>query len=151
MQRRDMIGALGLGAAALAVTPRTARAAQNQGGDIHAHDEHITVMETCAKLCNEASAHCLEQLAKGAGDTAYHAKAHEITTACQNFCHLSSQLMARHSALATIAHEANAKACDACAEVCDTSDAPIMKECAESCRSCAETCRSMAEHGHQHG
>lgn len=149
MQRRDLLGTLGLGtAAALTLGPRPIRADEHE--DIHIHDEDIAVMEVCAKFCNEAARHCLDQLRKGSGDTEYHATAHEITIACQSFCHLSAQLMARHSELSTIAHEANAKACDACAEVCEQSDASIMKECAEKCRECAEHCRTMAADGHNH-
>ncbi|QDV32842.1 four-helix bundle copper-binding protein [Tautonia plasticadhaerens] len=151
MQRRDLLSTLGLGAAALTVTGRSALAGSQAQGDVHAHDEGVSVMEVCAKYCNEAALHCLTQLSKGEGDAAYHAQAHEITVACQEFCHLSAQLMARHSSLAGVAHEANAKACDACAEVCEKSDEAIMKECAEQCRKCAEHCRSLATDGHQHG
>lgn len=149
MQRRDLIGTIGLGAAAaLTLGPRSARADEHD--DIHIHDEDISIMEVCAKYCNEAARHCLDLLATASGDTKYHARAHENTIACQDFCHLSAQLMARHSELSAIAHEANAKACDACAEVCEESDAQIMKECAEKCRECAEHCRKMAAEGHNH-
>lgn len=70
--------------------------------------------------------------------------------ACQEFCHLSSELLSRDSVLAPVAHEANAKACEACAEVCEQSDAAIMKEFAEHCRKCAEHCRMMVKNGHHH-
>lgn len=150
MQRRDLLSTLGIGAAAFTLTARTGRADHHEHGDIHAHDEGVSIMEVCAKYCNESAQHCLDQLRKGEGDAEYHAQAHEITVACQEFCHLSAQLMARHSTLARIAHEANAKACDACAEVCEKSDATIMKECAEKCRACAEHCRSLAKDGHRH-
>lgn len=150
MQRRDLFSTVGLGAAAaLTLGHRTSRA--GQADDVHAHDEDISIMEVCAKHCNEAARHCLDLLSQGADDPEYHAKAVEITLACQEFCYLSAQLMARQSQLSGIAHEANAKACDACAEVCEKSDASIMKECAEKCRECAEHCRKMAQGGHHGG
>lgn len=148
MQRRDLLSTVGLGAAAaMTLGPRPARA------DDH-HDHHgddIAIMEVCARFCNQAARHCLDQICEGAGDAEYHAKAVDMTVACQDFCLLSAQLMARQSALQTTAHEANAKACDECAELCEKSDAKIMKECAEKCRECAEHCRKMARHGGHHG
>ncbi|MEW4569588.1 hypothetical protein AB1L88_17115 [Tautonia sp. JC769] len=151
MQRRDLLSTVGLGAAAaMTMGPRSARADEHEGQQ-HDHGDSVAIMEVCARACNDAARHCLDQLRKGAEKADYHATSVDVTTACQEFCLLSAQLMARHSELQTIAHEANARACDACAEVCEQSDAQVMKDCAEKCRECAEHCRKMAREGHHHG
>ncbi|CAN5914372.1 hypothetical protein BH23PLA1_BH23PLA1_31740 [soil metagenome] len=154
MRRRELLGTLGMGAAAVAVTGRSVLADDHNDHDIHAHDDHIKIMEECAKLCNEAASHCLKQICDGKGDAEKHAKAVQFTVDCQTFCYMTAALAGRHSPLSGVAHEANAKACEACAEVCDplAENAEIMKKCAEHCRKCAEVCREAAKQGHHdHG
>src|SRR5256885_9662132 len=52
---------------------------------------------------------CLEQLSAGSGDRKTHARVHELTMDCQEFCVLSATLVARGSDLMQYA-------CEACAD-----------------------------------
>jgi hypothetical protein len=156
MNRREMIGALGLGAAALALTDREARGYQEHEHE-HGHDEHIRTIGECALLCNQAAHHCLQHLGAGKGDLAHLARAHEMTMDCQAFCVLTAALMSRSSPLAAHAHRACADACRDCAAVCDKADEEhkILHACAAKCRECEKACRAMTapttEHEHHTG
>ena len=143
-----MIGAMGLGAAALTVTGTSARAAE---GDDSMKD-HIKVMGECAMMCNATAHHCLEAICKNEGDAEKHARVHELAMDCQEFCVLSATLMARHSPLAKYAHEANAQACKDLADACEQhKGSDLVKKTGEQARKCAEVCRQAAHHGHGHG
>jgi hypothetical protein len=153
MNRREMIGALGLGAAALTLTDREARGYQDHEHE-HAqgHNEHIRIMGECAMLCNEAAHHCLQHLGAGKGDLQHLARAHELTMDCQSFCVLTAELMSRSSPLTVYAHQACADACRDCAAVCDKADEEhkILHACAAKCRECETACRAMIAHGTEH-
>jgi hypothetical protein len=71
-----MLGVLGAGAAGLfALSGGAARA-------VDQHEGHIKAIGECAKLCNEASHHCLTEVKKGGPHADHHAKAHEsVSTA----------------------------------------------------------------------
>ncbi len=152
MNRREMIGALGLGTAALTLAEGRAIAAQQDHHGHGAHDEHLSVMAECAKTCNETAHHCMEAICNKDGDVASHAEVHNLAMDCQAFCVLSASMMARHSPLARFAHEANAEACAACAEACEKhkNASEIVKKCQESCRKCEKVCREAAKQGHDH-
>lgn len=140
MDRREMLGAVGAGAAGLmAFGGNTARAAQD-----HAHDGHVETIGRCAKICNEAAHHCLTQLREGGSHAERHARAHEATMDCQAFCVLTATLVARSSPYAKYAHEACANACRDCAAACEGHESEIMKECIQACRECEKVCRQMA-------
>lgn len=146
IHRRNVLGAMGLGTAALAVTG-AARAQHEEHK--HGHGDHLEVMARCARACAEAASHCLGELRRQSGNSEKHADALAHTAACEQFCTLSASQAACGSPLASIAHEANARACDACAKACEGMDDQVMKDCIESCRECAEVCRAMARHaGH---
>ena len=143
MDRRELLGVLGAGAAGLvAVGGGTARADQH---DPHEHDGHIKVIGDCAKVCNEAAHHCLEQLRKGGPHAEHHAKAHEAAMDCQAFCVLTATLVARSSPYARYAHGACADACRDCAAACEGHQDAIMKECVKACRECEKVCRQMGQ------
>lgn len=154
MNRRKLMGTLGLGAAGLALAEGSAVASpQDRHGQGHGHHEgHLKTMTDCAAACNEVAAHCLQQICDKEGDVESHAKVHQFAMDCQAFCTLSAALMARHSPLAKFAHEANAEACRACAEACEAHKAPdpMVKRCGEACRQCEKVCREAAQHGHEH-
>ena len=71
MVRRELLGVLSAGAAGLvALSGATAR-----GDEGHEHDGHIKILNECAKVCNEASHHCLGEVKKGGPHAEHHAKA----------------------------------------------------------------------------
>lgn len=153
MTRREMIGTLGLGTAALAVAEGAAGAAQHEHGE--AHDDHLETLAECARVCNEVAHHCLEQVcnADDAKVREAHARIHEATMDCQAFCVLTAVLMARHSPMGHHAHAACAEACAQCAKVCEDSGVKSqeVQRCIEICRECEKACRSMTkamEHHH---
>ena len=139
MDRRNMLGVLAAGATGLvAMSGSEAHAA-------HEHDGHLKILGECAKLCNEAAHHCLEQLKKGSGAHAeHHAKSHEAAMDCQSFCTLTAALMARMSPMAAYAHRACAEACKDCAAACEGHQDEIMKECVKACQDCEKMCRQMS-------
>jgi len=140
MDRREILGALGAGAAAFIAMFGSACADH----DGHEHDEHIRALGDCAKLCNEAAHHCLEQVKKGGPHAEHHAKSHEAAMDCQGFCTLMAALMARSSPMAAHLHQGCADACRDCAAACEGQEEEIMKECAKACRECDKMCRQMA-------
>jgi hypothetical protein len=149
MDRRELLGVLGAGAAGFAALSRgETRADEEHAG--HHHDKvHMDCMKACgecAKACNETASHCLEQLHEGTGDRKAHAQVHELTMDCQEFCVLSATLIARDSDLMQYACEACAEACRCCADACDKHPASEMvKACAEKCRTCERSCREMVK------
>jgi hypothetical protein len=148
MDRRKLLGILGAGAAGLTALSQTAPAAAPEE---HRHrdqtqEDCMRACSECARACNETARHCLEQLAEGSGDRKTHARVHDLTMDCQEFCTLSATLIARGSDLMRHACEACAAACRECAEACDQHRASEMvKECAEKCRACERTCRAMVK------
>jgi hypothetical protein len=141
MDRRELLGLLGIGAAGWITTgARGAPAAEGE------HDEHLKTIGECAMVCNRAAHHCLEALKKESTEhREHHARAHELTMDCQAFCVLTATLMLRSSPLARYAHQACAEACRCCAEECEKGQDEIMKECAKKCRDCEQLCKSMAK------
>ncbi len=152
MDRRELLGWMGTGAAGLFVASSNEAQAQehepehdHQG---HKHAEHLKILGECIRACNEASHHCLEHLKARTGeDREHHAKAHELTIDCQAFCVLAATLMARSSPLASYAHQACAEACRCCADECEKGHGEIMKDCATRCRECEQACRNMPNTG----
>ena len=138
MDRRELLGVMGAGAAGLVAMGGTARAD-------HEHSGQTKIMNDCATACNEAAHHCLGELAKGgSGHAAHHAKAHEAAMDCQEFCKLAATLMARTSPMAKYAHEACADACRDCATACEGQSDPVMTACIKSCLECEKACRHMS-------
>jgi len=145
MDRRELLGVLGAGAAGMVAMGGTARA-DHEGH----HHEHIKTIGECARVCNEAAHHCLEQLCKGGPHAELHAKAHEATMDCQAFCTLTAALMARSSPMAKYAHMSCAEACRDCAAACEGHEDAYMKECVRACKACEKVCREMGgSHHHE--
>lgn len=137
MDRRELLGGL----AGLVVLGSGTARADDKG---HPHSEHLQVMSECARVCNEASHHCLDQVKKGGSHAEHHAKSHEAAMDCQAFCSLTAALAARCSPMAKYAHAACADACRDCAMACEGHQDAIMKECVMACRNCEKSCRQMA-------
>jgi hypothetical protein len=145
MDRREMLGILGAGAAGLTAMAGGSALAQGEG------PQGLQIIDECARICNETATHCLHQLHRSGsgGDQAQnvHLRAHVATMDCQAFCHLTSELVARNSPMAAYAHQACADACRDCAEACDKGQDDAMKRCAEVCRRCEQHCRQQAQQG----
>jgi hypothetical protein len=151
MVRREMLGALGLGAAGLlAAAPEAS--AQDTGRFRYRsqldkmHVDCLDACTACSAVCNEASQHCLMELQKRSEHSEHHARSHHLTMDCADMCSVSAALIARQSPLIAAQCNACAEACRQCAEACDAhaATADIMKECARICRECEKTCREMA-------
>ena len=141
MDRREMLGVLSAGAATVVTFVGGAACGESVA---HEHDGHIKIMDECAKVCNEASQHCLVEATKGGSHAEHHAKSHVATIDCQAFCTLTAALMARNSPMAKYAHQACADACRDCAAACEGQTAEIMVECVKACRDCEKVCRQMS-------
>src|SRR5262245_59744061 len=101
MDRRELLGVLGAGAAGLAALSHgDVRAADEQHHHRDKiHEDCLKACGECATSCNQTAAHCLEQLAAGSGDRKTHARVHGLAIDCQEFCVLSATLIARDSSL----------------------------------------------------
>jgi len=173
MERRELLGVLGVGAAGLWTTGAVASQQEGkkreeehgkegekqhrkevanrpgherEGGEHGADHEHMKIVGECAAICNATTRHCIEKLAEEGGkNRKVHAKAAVLTNDCQDFCVLHIKLMIRHSPLAHLATQACADACRDCAKACDEGDDEMMKKCAEICRECEKACREHLE------
>lgn len=158
MDRRKMLGTVGVGATGFLAAGATAVAQAPKAGD-HDHkqisyksalDPHhqacLDACSTCSAVCNEAASHCLEELKTGSDNQAAHAMSHQLAMDCATMCATSATLIARSSPLMAEQCNACAEACARCAEACEKhqQDAAIMKECARVCRECEKSCREMA-------
>jgi hypothetical protein len=140
MDRRELLGLLGTGAAGLVAL---------RGGEARADHEgprydHIKRLGECAKICDDVAHFCLDELRKGGKHADDHAKAHEAAMDCQAFCALAATLMARRSPRAKYAIQGAAASCGDCATACEVCRDNLMRECIRICRECEEMCRRMA-------
>lgn len=63
---------------------------------------------------------------------------------CADLCYTCGEFCARDSQFMGALAKACANTCIACADLCDTRDFEVAKECAEACRRCADACREVA-------
>ncbi len=142
MNRRELLGILGAGAAGL-----TAFAGNRVSAD-EPHAEHAGHFNQCAKACadclqecNSCYHHCAGLVTEGHKD---HAKTMKFCVDCGEICSAAAKLAARQSMLAAILCDACAKACDECNAACEKfPDDKHMAKCAKACRDCATACRDM--------
>jgi len=151
-KRRELLGALGAGAAGLAFLNHRAEAAGQAPTIADAHEghdpRHAAILKECDEACghceatcNAAFHHCISQSAAGKFE---HAKMAQLVIDCAAFCTLSAAMIARHSELMVESCRACAEACHRCAEACGSAQTDaMMKACATACRQCEETCRKM--------
>jgi hypothetical protein len=152
MNRREILGSLGMGAVGLAALSGATEAdaeAQHPHHHDKAHGDCLKASNECAVVCNETFHYCLGHLKDGHKE---HDLAAQMTIDCQEFCKLVAELMARESPMMGLACASCADACKLCAEECTKHDDPQMKECADACKACEALCRAMASHlkDHQH-
>lgn len=149
MNRREMLGTLGVTAAGLAVTGGSALAQEKKASAPPAHDEHHNAAQRCARTCsecmdecNEGFHHCFEQLT--AGKKEYSKSAH-LCVDCAEVCGTSAHLCARMSPLMKHTCDACAKVCDDCIAECEKLNDTAMKGLIEACRKTAKECRDMVK------
>ena len=140
MDRRQLLGVLSASAAGLVALGGGQALADLE----EPYDDPIKTLGECAKICDEAANHCLDELRKGGKHAEAHAKTHEAVMDCQAFCVLTATLMARKSPMAKYAHLGSVAACRDCAAACEDCQHSIMKECAKLCRECEKYCSRMA-------
>jgi hypothetical protein len=144
MKRREMLEALGIGAAGLATLSAAPALAQHEDEHAHhhdkAHEDCVKACSDCAKTCDETFHHCYQQVAEGKRD---HAKSLHLVSDCAGFCSLSACMISKHSPLMVYS-------CTACADACQTTAAEVerfddatMKAAAKSLRACEKSCREM--------
>ena len=141
LNRRDILGVVGVGFAGAALTAGEARAQHPHHHD-KLHGECLKTSEACATVCNETFHHSFAKVKDG------HAEHHRVavlTIDCQEFCNLCADLMARESPLIATACLACADACKACGVECARHNDPQLKECLEACKKCEAVCREMAK------
>jgi hypothetical protein len=155
MFRREMLGAVGAGAAGLLAMGGTAQAQEaNKYRYRSTLDKtHVDCMDACmacAAVCSEVSHHCLEELKKGQGDREFHFRSHDISQDCGDICSLAADFVARQSPLMGEQCNSCADACKRCGDECEKSRSTveIMKECVRICRECERACREMARMHH---
>jgi len=153
MNRREVLGAIGVGAASL--TAFSARRAAGDEGE-HAHEpgnEHLECLKNCsecAKTCDHAFHHALRELGEG---KKIPARTVQLLSDCAKFCGLSACMIADHSQLMDHSCAACAEACKKTAEACEACEVEVVKRAVKSLRECEKSCRSMVasmrgEHHH---
>jgi hypothetical protein len=150
MDRRELLGGLGVAAGLAAFGVANASAADDKTEHHHhldqVHEDCLKACGECAVTCNMMAHHCLEELCEGRGPAKLHAKAHSLADDCQAFCVLSAQMIARSSDLMIHSCAACAEACRCCAEECEKAkDDATMMRCAQKCRDCERSCRAMVQ------
>jgi hypothetical protein len=144
MDRRELLGALGVTAAGLVAVSGAEARAQEAGGragrDIHEQCAEACV--NCEKECNQGFHHCYQQVTAGKQE---HAKAMHLCVDCGDICGTSAKLVARMSPLMSYTCQACAECCDACIAECEKFQDAQMKETVEALRRCAKSCREMVQ------
>jgi hypothetical protein len=144
-RRRELLGALGTGAAGLALLARNSAAADDSE---ETNPKHAAMIKECDEACGHCEAacqkafhHCITQASSG---KLSHAKLAQTVADCAAFCSLSAELLARQSAFMALSCQACAQACSRCAQECESfTNDPSMKACMAACQKCEETCRNM--------
>jgi len=142
MDRREMLGMLGAGAASLAALNATAdeKSADHCCELDQVHADCLKACSDCAKACDQTFHHCYTQLAEGKKE---HAKALHLSSDCAGFCGLSACMIAKHSPLMMYSCEACAEACRATAAEVARFDSAEMQAAVQKLRECEKSCRTM--------
>lgn len=151
MNRREMIGVLGVTAAGVAAANGAEAFAQErqrkEGQKPHAgHAEAAQkIAETCSDCmtaCNKGFHHCHEKSEDGKKD--YGQAAHACVD-CAEVCASAAALCGRASSMASHICAACAECCDDCVATCEKLNDAEMKEMLDACRKTSKACREMAK------
>ena len=141
MDRRELLGMLGVSAAGFAaVTSGSAFGQEKPEDDVHAKCAKACL--DCERMCNHGFHHCYMQVQAGKKD---HAKAMRLCIDCGDVCSTAGKLVARMSPLMAHTCQACAECCEDCIAVCEKLNDPGVKEFVDSLRHCASTCREMVK------
>ncbi|MFT5327637.1 MAG: hypothetical protein ACI8P0_005529 [Planctomycetaceae bacterium] len=146
MNRRDLIGSLGLATTGLFAFNFDSTIAAEPRRDeddllFSSFSECADACSDCAKLCNACFDHCTTMLQAGQ-------KGYSLTMRtcidCAEVTRVCAALCSRESRLAKVLTEACARFCDRAASECEKfKKDKHMAECAEQCRRCAASCRGL--------
>jgi hypothetical protein len=142
MDRRELLGVLGAGAAGFVALGAGGAAVAQEHEHDKQHGDAIKAAAHCAEVCNETFRHCFRLTEQGQRD---HARAARLALDCAEFCGLSACLMSRESEMMGYACNACADACKRCADECAKFNSETMKRCADACRECERHCREMSK------
>jgi hypothetical protein len=96
----------------------------------------------CAAICNSCADAC-------SGEEEDRADCIRLCMDCSDICTATYRVASRRTgsneAVLKAMLEMCAKACDACAEMCEMHDDAHCKRCAKMCRECAADCRKAAQ------
>jgi hypothetical protein len=140
MDRRAMLGMLGVGAVGVTFAGHEAEAGVTMLDKVHA--DCLKACSDCAQSCDMTFHHCYTQVAEGKRD---HAKPLHLVSDCAGFCNLSASLIAKKSPFMTYSCQACAEACKATAAVVEKFDSEEMRMAAEKLRACEKSCIAMVE------
>lgn len=152
MDRRAMLGMMGVGTVGVALGGNEAFAADEHDQHKMMHDKiHEACLKACsdcAKACDEAFHHCVMMVGQGKKE---HALSVQLLSDCAGFCSLSACMIAKHSPLMAYSCSACAEACKVTAAEVGKFDMPEMKMAAKMLIACEKSCREMvAAMGHKH-
>jgi hypothetical protein len=149
MDRREMLGILGVGAVGLTTLSGREALADDVVMKLDAvHKECLEACSDCAKACDMTYHHCLTQVAEGKRE---HAKSLQYAADCAGFCALAACNIAKHSPLMAFSCESCAEACKATTAVVSKFDSDEMKAATKALARCEKSCRAMVEAmGHHH-
>ena len=146
MNRRDLIGSLGLASAGLlAFNLDSALSAEPKDDEdkvtFTSFSECADACSECAKLCNSCFNHCTTLLQ--AGHKGY-SMIMRTCIDCAEVNRVCAALCSRESRLAKVLTEACARFCDRAAAECEKFPMDKnMAECARQCRKSAASCRGL--------
>ncbi len=142
MQRRELLGTLGMTAAALATVSagHTFAAAPDDKND--SHGKCADACFDCERECSEAFHHCFTQTAAGKSG---HTKAMHLCVDCADICSTAGKLVSRMSPLMVYTCHSCAECCDACVAECDKMNDPKLKDCCDALRKCSAACKDMVK------
>lgn len=143
MDRRELLGMVGV--SALGLTAMSAKADDKSSAGhccelSQTHKDCLEACNECATACDVTFHHCYMQLAEGKKE---HAKALHLAADCAEFCRLSASLIAKQSTLMAHSCRACAEACKNTAAEVDRFDSHEMKDAVKKLRKCEESCRDM--------
>ena len=149
MDRRELLGTLGMGAIGLAALTGREALADDQHPHHHdpAHGECLKACLLVSQVCNETFHYSFNHLKDGHKE---HSRIAELTVDCQAFAALAATMLARESDMLGHACTACAEVCKACVEECKKHDDKQLKECVDACLACEKSCRAMAAHALDH-
>jgi hypothetical protein len=142
MDRRELLGALGIGAVGLMAGSARAQDESHPHEHDKATEDCLKACRECAGVCEEMFNHCFQLVEQGKKD---HSRSARLSLDCAAFCGFAACLMGRHSELSAEACTACAEACEKCGSECAKFDSRAMQHCAKVCKDCAEACRKMVQ------